>query len=578
MCQDLPPASAADAVGSASAALGWLATCDATGLTTAEQADALRALERVEAQLTAARSAVLAAFTASRGFEADAAASPVSWLRWQTRVTGAAAAAAAGWMRDLASTTRPWPPRWRPGTCRCRGPGRSPGGPAGSPRPAGPPRTRSSSTPPPHGARLTDLAGLAEQLHQAAAGPDGDDGLDGFTSRRVRLVTHFRGAGTLDGELTPDCAAGLRAVLDALSAKAGPEDTRTLAQRQHDALAEACRRFIAGGLPDRAGQPTLLHLHMTLDQLLGQPGSGQATAAWAGYGAAAPPGADCDAALFPIVTGHLDPAELDRQARDLLTTPGPATGASQPASPDPRSDSGGSGGSQPGTGSGPSESQPAGGSDSEPGKAGGGPGGCPVCASPDPGSDSGGSQSGCAPGGGSAPDTGSEAGGCPVCGNPGHQPAAGPCQLRPETAAMAHTAARELLLTRATRLLSGPAGLAAHLRGTLLPQPAASISLPLDLGKPTDTIPASLRRAIITRDKHCAFPGCYQPPSACQVHHLVPRSRGGPTSLNGCCLLCTFHHLIAVHRWGWQLRLNPDGTTTATLGNRTLHSHPPAAA
>jgi hypothetical protein len=143
---------------------------------------------------------------------------------------------------------------------------------------------------------------------------------------------------------------------------------------------------------------------------------------------------------------------------------------------------------------------------------------------------------------------------------------------------MAHTAARELLLTRATRLLSGPAGLAAHLRGTLLPQPAASISLPLDLGKPTDTIPASLRRAIITRDKHCAFPGCHQPPNACQVHHLIPRSRGGPTSLNGCCLLCTFHHLIAVHRWGWQLRLNPDGTTTATLGDRTLHSHPPAAA
>jgi hypothetical protein len=570
MCQDLPPASAADAVGSASAALGWLAT-------TAEQADALRALERVEAQLTAARSAVLAAFTASRGFEADAAASPVSWLRWQTRVTGAAAAAAAGWMRDLAGhpalaaalaagdLSVSWARQVAGWTGRL---------PAGA-RPAADQILLDAAA---GGARLTDLAGLAEQLHQATAGPDGDDGLDGFTSRRVRLLTHFRGAGTLDGELTPDCAAGLRAVLDALSAKAGPEDTRTLAQRQHDALAEACRRFIAGGLPDRAGQPTLLHLHMTLDQLLGQPGSGQATAAWAGYGAAAPPGADCDAALFPIVTGHLDPAELDRQARDLLTTPGPATGDGQPASPDPRSDSGGSGGSQPGTGSGPSESQPAGGSDSEPGKAGGGPGGCPVCGNPDPGSDSGGSQSGCAPGGGSAPDTGSEAGGCPVCGDPGHQPAAGPCHLRPETAAMAHTAARELLLTRATRLLSGPAGLAAHLRGTLLPQPAASISLPLDLGKPTDTIPASLRRAIITRDKHCAFPGCYQPPSACQVHHLVPRSRGGPTSLNGCCLLCTFHHLIAVHRWGWQLRLNPDGTTTATLGNRTLHSHPPAAA
>jgi len=284
MCQDLPPASAADAVGSASAALGWLATCDATGLTTAEQADALRALERVEAQLTAARSAVLAAFTASRGFEADAAASPVSWLRWQTRVTGAAAAAAAGWMRDLAGhpalaaalaagdLSVSWARQVAGWTGRL---------PAGA-RPAADQILLDAAA---GGARLTDLAGLAEQLHQATAGPDGDGGGDGFTSRRVRLVTHFRGAGTLDGELTPDCAAGLRAVLDALSAKAGPEDTRTLAQRQHDALAEACRRFIAGGLPDRAGQPTLLHLHMTLDQLLGQPGSGQATAAWAGYGA-----------------------------------------------------------------------------------------------------------------------------------------------------------------------------------------------------------------------------------------------------------------------------------------------------
>jgi len=41
--------------------------------------------------------------------------------------------------------------------------------------------------------------------------------------------------------------------------------------------------------------------------------------------------------------------------------------------------------------------------------------------------------------------------------------------------------------------------------------------------------------------------------------------------------LCSFHHLTAVHRWGWALRLNPDGTTTATSpdGQRTLHSHGP---
>ncbi len=46
MCQATAPASAGDALASASAALGWLAVADASGLTTAEQADVLRALER----------------------------------------------------------------------------------------------------------------------------------------------------------------------------------------------------------------------------------------------------------------------------------------------------------------------------------------------------------------------------------------------------------------------------------------------------------------------------------------------------------------------------------------------------
>jgi hypothetical protein len=41
--------------------------------------------------------------------------------------------------------------------------------------------------------------------------------------------------------------------------------------------------------------------------------------------------------------------------------------------------------------------------------------------------------------------------------------------------------------------------------------------------------------------------------------------------------MCAFHHLRAIHRWGWQIRLNPDGTTTATSpdGGRVLHSHSP---
>jgi Domain of unknown function (DUF222) len=65
----------------------------------------------------------------------------------------------------------------------------------------------------------------------------------------------------------PRIAAALSAVLDSLGKKAGPEDSRTRAQRDHDALEEACRRLMASGIPDSAGQPAQILLHMTLSQL-----------------------------------------------------------------------------------------------------------------------------------------------------------------------------------------------------------------------------------------------------------------------------------------------------------------------
>ena len=53
------------------------------------------------------------------------------------------------------------------------------------------------------------------------------------------------------------------AVLDALSAPAGAEDTRSHAQRYHDALQEAMRRLVAADLlPERAGQPVKAWLHI----------------------------------------------------------------------------------------------------------------------------------------------------------------------------------------------------------------------------------------------------------------------------------------------------------------------------
>jgi hypothetical protein len=55
---------------------------------------------------------------------------------------------------------------------------------------------------------------------------------------------------------------------------------------------------------------------------------------------------------------------------------------------------------------------------------------------------------------------------------------------------------------------------------------------------------------------------------------------GGPTSLADCVLLCSYHHQIVIHRWGWSLVLNKDGTTTALNPDRTkvLHSHSPPPA
>ena len=77
-------------------------------------------------------------------------------------------------------------------------------------------------------------------------------------------------------------------------------------------------------------------------------------------------------------------------------------------------------------------------------------------------------------------------------------------------------------------LLSGPGGLASQLRGTLLGAPFNTLSQPLDIGRTTRTIPPHLRTAVIQRDQHCQFPRCTQPPSVCDVHHLIPVGQRRP--------------------------------------------------
>ena len=144
---------------------------------------------------------------------------------------------------------------------------------------------------------------------------------------------------------------------------------------------------------------------------------------------------------------------------------------------------------------------------------------------------------------------------------------------------LSREALRKAIIGAAIDLVSDPGGLASFLRRQQLGAPLAGPSLPLDIGY-SDTIPASIRNAVMWRDRHCRWAGgCDQPASACEVHHTTHKANGGKTSTNDCLLLCPFHHQIVIHRWGWTLVLNPDGTTTAWNKDRTkvLHSHGPPA-
>ncbi len=152
-------------------------------------------------------------------------------------------------------------------------------------------------------------------------------------------------------------------------------------------------------------------------------------------------------------------------------------------------------------------------------------------------------------------------------------------QRRDGTRDAAWAALEQAVIGRAVDLLSGPGGLASFLRRRQLGARLGGPSLPLDIGY-SETIPPGIRNAVVLRDRRCRWAGgCNQPASACEVHHTTHKANGGPTSTADCVLLCTFHHQVAIHRWGWTLILNPDGTTTAWNKDKTkvLHSHGPPA-
>jgi hypothetical protein len=91
---------------------------------------------------------------------------------------------------------------------------------------------------------------------------------------------------------------------------------------------------------------------------------------------------------------------------------------------------------------------------------------------------------------------------------------------------------------------------------------------------PTSTIPRRVRDAVHARDQGCRFPGCRAPIAWCDLHHVVAREDGGPTTVENLVGLCRRHH-TAVTTGRWQLTMTPDGTVTVRRGRHTATSDPP---
>ena len=236
------PANMDEAAEADRAALGYLAGLDLTTLSACALARLLQVLEQAHALETAARAQGLRAFTAAHGYHDDGCYGAKSWLTPRLGVTKGTAAAYLAWARradayprvlaalaaieiseSVARTICEWTDKL-PADCRDS---------------ADAILVAAAVS----GASLADLARLAAEIYVRSRPPDSDGPDDGFEDRSVRLETTFEGAGVLGGDLTPECAAVVGAVLDALSAPAGAGDLRTHGQRYHDAMQDAMRRW-----------------------------------------------------------------------------------------------------------------------------------------------------------------------------------------------------------------------------------------------------------------------------------------------------------------------------------------------
>jgi hypothetical protein len=85
---------------------------------------------------------------------------------------------------------------------------------------------------------------------------------------------------------------------------------------------------------------------------------------------------------------------------------------------------------------------------------------------------------------------------------------------------------------------------------------------PLQAERTLRTIPPSLRRPLVARDRGCRIPGCDRPPDWTDAHHLKHWAHGGETTLGNLVLLCRRHHRL-VHEGRWRLQWGENGELLA---------------
>ncbi|MGH3289891.1 MAG: DUF222 domain-containing protein, partial [Streptosporangiaceae bacterium] len=268
--------SVAEALRMADATMDYLNGPDGADLDAASCGAVLRSLGEIEAKFTAAHAAVLARFDAADAHDCDGYGTSASWLAAMADMTPPDAKArvrrmrllrdhpaiadalvsadiSKSWALAIAEWTKKLPAELRAETIKILVEAAQ----AGASRDD-----------------LRTIAGVALEKWRASR-PDGDE--DGFDDRYVQVATTFGGAGVIRGNLTPECAAAVQAVLEALGKKAGTEDPRTEGQRFHDALQQGCELLIrAKMVPDRAGADTHVAVHIPFPRLRQHPGAPEA--------------------------------------------------------------------------------------------------------------------------------------------------------------------------------------------------------------------------------------------------------------------------------------------------------------